>query len=182
MKQWIILGLFLGVSGCHGHDAPAQPLSVFEARTQITPGMDEDEVVALMGKPWRAEGWATTETAGILPVTTTFKRLFWHEGNKVARVDLTNDHVATVQLRDFPAWALYDLGGFGTSMSDVKQHIGPPSRSAKRKGLHQDETWWVYTDKTGSEKTMLLTFNAKGKISGEQLGPNRSDFDDIASN
>ena len=99
----------------------------------------------------------------------------------MALVELTNDRVTSVKLRYYPEWAIRGLGDYGASMSKTKRLFGPPSRSAKRMGTGHNKTWWVYTDKIESEKTLLLTFDDKGHLYGSQIGPNRTDFDELAN-
>ena len=69
-----------------------------------------------------------------------------------------------------------------TNEAEVKKSLGPPQRSAKRVQVGKNVTLWVYTDKVESQRTLLLTFAADGRMQGAMIGPNRSDFDELAAN
>ena len=145
--------------------------------------MTTDDIGALMGKPWRdtSEKLTITGTGLLLPNVTQTRKLYWHEGNSVASVELTDGYVTAVKLRQFPNWWLRDGDDYGRSMSEAKQLLGPPSRSAQRGVAGKKSTWWVYTDKAASERTLVLTFDAKGQRNTSMILPNVSEYDDIVS-
>jgi hypothetical protein len=182
MKIRIVGASLLLLVGCQRLPpaAPVQPITIYQATSTIKSGTNQGDVIAMLGQPWRSEGGSTTDPDR--ERTTYFDTLYWHVGKDVARIDLVNHLVTTVSMRRFPTWAVMGFGYYGgTSMSAIRKQIGPPSRTAKHVENGQRVTYWVYTDKTGSEKTLLIVFNAKGYPTNMGCFPNREDLDDYAS-
>jgi hypothetical protein len=176
MHRWILCALLFGLTFCQGRDseAPEHPVSVFEVQTKIVAGMNTSDIASLVGKPWREVTEKTTVTGPgmLLPIVTRSRHLYWHEGDNVAVVELTGDYVTSVQVRRFQSWWLRDMNDYGNTMPEAVQRIGPPSRTATQVVASKKSTRWVYTDKTGSDTTLVLTFDAQGRRNTATIGPN----------
>ena len=175
MHRWILCGILFVMTICQGRksEEPEHPLSVFEIPAQITPGMTGNDVAGLMGKPWRATYEKRTETgpSTLLPRVTYSADLYWHDGNMVANVLITNGYVTLVTLRPYQSWWVRNMNDYGQTMPEAVELLGSPNRCVKHVVAGKERTDWFYIDNAGSERLLLLTFNAKGQREGATIAP-----------
>ena len=182
----ILTGSLILLAGCRvpttSPGAPATgatvangAISVREAQEKVRVGASEAEVRRVLGPPYQETSGSSSGADG----KHTVREMIYcnrSKGREVARIRLEDDQVRTVEIRTYPVWAL-DFGSFGSTPQEVKKRLGPPTRMVKKRRNGKLITYWIYTDRVNSEKTLLLDFYPDKRSMGMTIGPNRDDWD-----